>query len=140
MNKAELENKIATLTGGRAAEELIFDSVTTGASNDIEQATKLARAMITRYGMTEEFDMVALETVNNQYLGGDTSLMCSADTSALVDKKVVELVKYEHEKARQILKDNMSKLHELAKFLYDHETITGEEFMEILERKQIELN
>lgn len=140
MNKAEIENKIATLTGGRAAEELIFDSVTTGASNDIEQATKLARAMITRYGMTEEFDMVALETVNNQYLSGDTSLMCSADTAALVDKKVVELVKYEHEKARQILKDNMSKLHELAKFLYDHETITGEEFMEILERKQIELN
>ena len=137
MNKVEIENKIATLTGGRAAEELIFDSVTTGASNDIEQATKLARAMITRFGMTDEFDMVALETVNNQYLGGDTSLMCSAETASLVDKKVVELVKAEHEKAKQILKDNMSKLHELSKFLYENETITGEEFMEILERKEI---
>jgi cell division protease FtsH len=135
MNQFEIENKIATLTGGRAAEELIFDSITTGASNDIEQATKLARAMITRYGMSDEFDMVALETVNNQYLGGDTSLMCSADTAAEVDKKVVELVKTQHEKARQILKDNMGKLHELAKFLYDHETITGEEFMEILEHE-----
>jgi cell division protease FtsH len=135
MNQFEIENKIATLTGGRAAEELIFDSITTGASNDIEQATKLARAMITRYGMSDEFDMVALETVNNQYLGGDTSLMCSADTAAEVDKKVVELVKAQHEKARQILKDNMGKLHELAKFLYDHETITGEEFMEILEHE-----
>lgn len=135
MNQTEIENKIATLAGGRAAEELIFDSVTTGASNDIEQATKLARAMITRYGMTEEFDMVALETVNNQYLGGDTSLMCSADTASAVDKKVVELVRQQHEKAKQILKDNMGKLHELAKFLYDHETITGDEFMEILNQK-----
>ncbi|MDO4554615.1 MAG: ATP-dependent zinc metalloprotease FtsH [Lachnospiraceae bacterium] len=137
MSKEELENKIATLAGGRAAEELIFESVTTGASNDIEQATKLARAMVTRFGMTKEFDMVALETVNNQYLGGDTSLMCSADTAALVDQKVVELVKTQHEKAKKILSDHMEKLHELAKFLYEKETITGEEFMTILEKKEL---
>jgi len=118
------------------AEELIFHSITTGASNDIEQATKLARAMITRFGMTEEFDMVAMETVNNQYLGGDTSLACSAETAALIDKKVVEVVKSEHEKARKLLSENMSKLHEIAKFLYEKETITGEEFMEILNRKE----
>ena len=132
MNKEEIENKIATLTGGRAAEEVVFDCVTTGASNDIEQATKLARAMITRYGMSEEFDMVALETVTNQYLGGDASLACSADTQAQIDRKVVELVKKQHEKAAKILKDNRAKLDELAKYLYDKETITGEEFMSIL--------
>ena len=132
MNKEEIENKIATLTGGRAAEEVVFDCVTTGASNDIEQATKLARAMITRYGMSEEFDMVALETVPNQYLGGDASLSCSADTQAQIDRKVVELVKKQHEKAAKILKDNRAKLDELAKYLYDKETITGEEFMSIL--------
>ena len=134
MSKEELENKIATLTGGRVAEELVFHSVTTGASNDIEQATKLARAMITRFGMTEEFDMVAMETVTNQYLGGDTSLACSNETAALIDRKVVEVVKAEHEKARGLLNDNMKKLHEIAKFLYEKETITGEEFMEVLER------
>ena len=132
MNKEEIENKIATLTGGRAAEEVVFDCVTTGASNDIEQATKLARAMITRYGMSDEFDMVALETVTNQYLGGDASLACSADTQAQIDRKVVELVKKQHEKAAKILKDNRAKLDELAKYLYDKETITGEEFMSIL--------
>ena len=132
MNKEEIENKIATLTGGRAAEEVVFDCVTTGASNDIEQATKLARAMITRYGMSEEFDMVAFETVTNQYLGGDASLACSADTQAQIDRKVVELVKKQHEKAAKILKDNRAKLDELAKYLYDKETITGEEFMNIL--------
>ena len=132
MTKDELINKIATLTGGRAAEELIFDSITTGASNDIEQATKLARAMITRYGMSEEFDMVALETVTNQYLGGDTSLACSADTQREIDRKVVELVKSQHEKALKILTDNREKLDELAKYLYEKETITGEEFMSIL--------
>ena len=132
MTKDELINKIATLTGGRAAEELIFDSITTGASNDIEQATKLARAMITRYGMSEEFDMVALETVTNQYLGGDTSLACSADTQREIDRKVVELVKSQHEKALKILTDNREKLDELAKHLYEKETITGEEFMSIL--------
>ena len=132
MSKEELENKIATLTGGRAAEELIFGSITTGASNDIEQATKLARAMITRYGMSEEFDMVALETVTNQYLGGDTSLACSADTQREIDRKVVELVKSQHEKALKILTDNREKLDELAKHLYEKETITGEEFMSIL--------
>ncbi|MGN8799640.1 ATP-dependent zinc metalloprotease FtsH [Candidatus Merdisoma sp. HCP28S3_D10] len=136
MSKEEIENKIATFTGGRVAEELIFHSITTGASNDIEQATKLARAMITRFGMTEEFDMVAMETVNNQYLGGDTSLACSAETAALIDKKVVEVVKREHEKARKLLCENMPKLHEIAKFLYEKETITGEEFMEILNRKE----
>ena len=132
MTKDELINKIATLTGGRAAEELIFGSITTGASNDIEQATKLARAMITRYGMSEEFDMVALETVTNQYLGGDTSLACSADTQREIDRKVVELVKSQHEKALKILTDNREKLDELAKHLYEKETITGEEFMSIL--------
>ena len=132
MTKDELINKIATLTGGRAAEELIFGSVTTGASNDIEQATKLARAMITRYGMSDEFDMVALETVTNQYLGGDTSLACSADTQREIDREVVELVKSQHEKALKILTDNREKLDELAKYLYEKETITGEEFMSIL--------
>ena len=132
MTKDELINKIATLTGGRAAEELIFGSITTGASNDIEQATKLARAMITRYGMSEEFDMVALETVTNQYLGGDTSLACSADTQREIDRKVVELVKSQYEKALKILTDNREKLDELAKYLYEKETITGEEFMSIL--------
>ena len=130
LTKEELENKIATLTGGRAAEEVAFGSITTGASNDIEQATKLARAMITRYGMTDEFDMVAMETVNNQYLGGDTSLACSADTQKDIDRKV--LVKAQHAKARQILEQNRAKLDELAKFLYEKETITGEEFMQIL--------
>ena len=134
MNKEELENKIATLTGGRAAEEVVFGSVTTGASNDIEQATKLARAMLTRYGMSKEFDMVALETVNNQYLGGDTSLACSADTQAKVDTLVIELVTRQHEKAINILKENRAKLDELADFLYSRETITGEEFMEILNK------
>ena len=132
LTKEEIENKIATYTGGRAAEEVVFGEITTGASNDIEQATKLARAMITRYGMSEEFDMVAMETVNNQYLGGDTSLACSADTQKEIDKKVVELVKQQHEKARQILLDNRAKLDELARFLYERETITGDEFMEIL--------
>ena len=132
MTKDELINKIATLTGGRAAEELIFGSITTGASNDIEQATKLARAMITRYGMSDEFDMVALETVTNQYLGGDTSLACSADTQREIDREVVELVKSQHEKALKILTDNREKLDELAKYLYEKETITGEEFMSIL--------
>ena len=133
MNKEELENKIATLTGGRAAEEVVFGSVTTGASNDIEQATKLARAMITRYGMSEDFDMVAMETVQNQYLGGDTSLACSAETQAKIDEKVVELVKKQHEKAVAILTENREKLDELAQHLYEKETITGEEFMRILE-------
>ena len=134
MSKEELENKIATLTGGRVAEELIFHSITTGASNDIEQATKLARAMITRFGMSDEFDMVAMETVSNQYLGGDTSLACSPETASLIDRRMVELVKAEHEKARKLLSDNIQKLHEIAKFLYEKETITGEEFMEVLER------
>ena len=135
MNKEELENKIATLTGGRAAEEVVFHSITTGASNDIEQATKLARAMLTRYGMSDEFDMVALETVNNQYLGGDTSLACSAQTQCEIDQKVVELVKAQHAKAVQILTDNRVKLDELAQYLYQKETITGDEFMEILNRE-----
>ena len=135
MTKEELENKIATLTGGRAAEEVAFQSVTTGASNDIEQATKLARAMLTRYGMSKEFDMVALETVNNQYLGGDTSLACSAQTQREIDQRVVELVKAQHEKAIRILTDNRAKLDELAKYLYEKETITGDEFMTILEEK-----
>ena len=138
MNKAELENKIATLTGGRAAEEVAFNSITTGASNDIEQATKLARAMLTRYGMSDEFDMVALETVNNQYLGGDTSLACSAQTQCEIDRKVVELVKTQHEKAIRILTENRAKLDELAQYLYQKETITGEEFMEILNRDSAE--
>ena len=138
MNKAELENKIATLTGGRAAEEGAFNSITTGASNDIEQATKLARAMLTRYGMSDEFDMVALETVNNQYLGGDTSLACSAQTQREIDQKVVDLVKTQHEKAIRILTENRAKLDELAQYLYQKETITGEEFMDILNRDDTE--
>ena len=138
MNKAELENKIATLTGGRAAEEVAFNSITTGASNDIEQATKLARAMLTRYGMSDKFDMVALETVNNQYLGGDTSLACSAQTQREIDQKVVELVKTQHEKAIRILTENRAKLDELAQYLYQKETITGEEFMDILNRDDAE--
>ena len=132
MTKEELENKIATLTGGRAAEEVKFGTVSTGASNDIEQATKLARAMITRYGMSDEFDMVAMETVTNQYLGGDTSLACSAETQAKIDKKVSDLIRTEHEKAKKILSDNMDKLEEISKYLYEKETITGEEFMKIL--------
>ena len=132
MSREEIENKIATFTGGRAAEEVVFHSVTTGASNDIEQATKLARAMITRYGMSDNFDMVALETVTNQYLGGDASLACSAETQAEIDRQVVDLVKKQHAKAVQILQENRPKLDELAKFLYERETITGEEFMEIL--------
>ena len=136
MNKEELENKIATLTGGRAAEEVVFHSITTGASNDIEQATKLARAMLTRYGMSDEFDMVALETVNNQYLGGDTSLACSAQTQCEIDQKVVDLVKAQHAKAVQILTNNRAKLDELAQYLYQKETITGDEFMEILNREK----
>ena len=132
MTKEEIENKIATFTGGRAAEEVVFGEITTGASNDIEQATKLARAMITRYGMSEEFDMVAMEAVTNQYLGGDTSLACSADTQNRIDAKVVELVKAQHQKAKNILLENREKLDELAKYLYEKETITGEEFMRIL--------
>ena len=134
MTQEEMENKIATLTGGRAAEETVFGSITTGASNDIEQATKLARAMITRYGMSKDFDMVALETVTNQYLGGDASLACSADTQTEIDRQVVELVKQQHEKALKILADNRAKLDELASFLYEKETITGEQFMEILNK------
>ena len=134
MSQAELENRIATLTGGRAAEELIFHSASTGASNDIEQATKLARAMITRYGMSEDFDMVALETVQNQYLGGDASLACSPETAAEIDRQVVSVVKRQHEKALKILEENQDKLHELSKYLYEKETITGEAFMTILER------
>ena len=125
----------ATFTGGRAAEEIVFGEITTGASNDIEQATKIARAMITRYGMTDEFDMVAMENVTNQYLGGDTSLSCSADTQKEIDEKVVQLVKAEHEKARKILSENREKLDELAMYLYEKETITGDEFMDILDRK-----
>ena len=132
MTREEMENKIATLTGGRAAEEVRFGSVTTGASNDIEQATKLARAMVTRYGMSEDFDMVALETVTNQYLGGDASLACSAETQTKIDALVVALVKREHEKAVKLLNDHRSKLDELSKYLYEKETITGEEFMKIL--------
>ncbi len=135
MTKEELENKLATLTGGRAAEELVFGQITTGASNDIEQATKLARAMITRYGMTDEFDMVAMETVNNQYLGGDAALACSADMQKEIDKKVIETIKAQHEKARRLLADNRQKLDELASYLYEKETITGSEFMTILGRK-----
>ncbi len=135
MSKEELENKISTLTGGRAAEDLIFHSISTGASNDIEQATKVARAMITRYGMSEDFGMVAFETIKNQYLGGDTSLACSENTSSKIDDKVVALVKKQYQKAEELLKSNLAKLHQLAKYLYDHETITGEEFMEILNRQ-----
>ena len=139
MTKEELENKIATFTGGRAAEELIFHSITTGASNDIEQATKIARAMISRYGMSDDFDMVAMENVSNQYLGGDASLTCSFETQTLLDKKVVELVRREHEKATKILTDNIGKLHEIAKYLYEHETINGEEFMKILNEAPVEI-
>ena len=139
MTKEELENKIATFTGGRAAEELIFHSITTGASNDIEQATKIARAMISRYGMSDDFDMVAMENVSNQYLGGDASLTCSFETQTLLDKKVVELVRREHEKATKILTYNIVKLHEIAKYLYEHETITGEEFMKILNEAPVEI-
>ena len=135
MTKQEIENKIATFTGGRAAEEVVFGEITTGASNDIEQATKLARAMITRYGMSDDFDMVALETVTNQYLGGDASLACSADTQKVIDDKVVALIKTQHEKAKKILTENRSKLDVLAQYLYEKETITGEEFMTILERE-----
>ena len=137
MSKEELLNKIATYTGGRAAEELVFHSVTTGASNDIEQATKLARAMISQYGMSDEFGFVALQTVTNQYLGGDASLACSPETQALVDKKVTEVVEAQHQRALDILKENEGKLHELADYLYQHETITGKEFMDILERKEL---
>ncbi len=132
LTKEEIENKIATYTGGRAAEEIVFGTVSTGASNDIEQATKLARAMITRYGMSKDFDMVAMETVTNQYLGGDASLTCSADTQTQIDKQVVDLVRTQHEKAASILMENREKLDELAKYLYDKETITGDEFMAIL--------
>ena len=135
MSKEEILDQIATLTGGRAAEEIIFHSITTGASNDIEKATKLARAMITRYGMSDEFDMVALETVTNQYMGGDTSLVCAADTAAKIDDMVVQIVRQQHEKALQLLRDNEAKLHELAQYLCEKETITGEEFMEILNKK-----
>ena len=134
MTKQEIENKIATFTGGRAAEEVVFGEITTGASNDIEQATKLARAMITRYGMSDEFDMVAMETVSNQYLGGDTSLVCSAETQNRIDQKVVDLVRAQHEKAKKLLTDNRQKLDELAQFLYEKETITGDEFMKILKQ------
>ena len=132
MSKEEIENKIATYTGGRVAEEVAVGSVTTGASNDIEQATKLARAMITRYGMSDDFDMVAFETVTNQYLGGDTSLACSAETASEIDRQVVALVKKQHEKAKAIITENRTKLDQLAQYLYQNETITGEEFMNIL--------
>ncbi len=135
MSREELENKIATLTGGRAAEEVVFGSITTGASNDIEKATQLARAMISRYGMSDEFDMVAMEQVNNQYLGGDAQIACSQQTAARIDQRTVELVKKQHEKAKAILTENRAKLDELAKYLTEKETITGEEFMEILDRK-----
>ena len=134
MSREEAFNKIATLTGGRAAEELIFGSVTTGASNDIEQATRIARAMVTRYGMSDSFDMMALETVSNPYLGGDIALACSADTAARVDAEVLSTIKQAHEKAGSILRENEAKLHELAAYLLEKETITGEEFMEILDR------
>lgn len=132
MTKTELENKIATLTGGRAAEELIFNEISTGAANDIEQATKIARAMISRYGMNDEFGMVAMETVGNQYLGGDTSLACSNETQTKIDDKVVALVGKQYDKALALLRANLPKLHEIAKYLYENETITGEEFMQIL--------
>ena len=135
MSREEMLDKIATFTGGRAAEEVVFGSVTTGASNDIEQATKLARAMVTRYGMTEDFDMVALETVQNAYLGGDASLACSQATADKVDEKVVSIVKQQHEKARSLLAENRAKLDEISKYLYERETISGEEFMDILNRK-----
>ncbi len=132
MSREEAFNKIATYTGGRAAEELIFGSITTGAANDIEQATKLARAMVTRYGMSDQFGMVALETVTNQYLGGDTSLACSPDTAKVIDEEVVELVKSAYRKAKELLSENQEKLHEIAAYLLEKETITGEEFMDIL--------
>ena len=135
MSQEELENKIATLTGGRAAEELVFHSASTGASNDIEQATKLARAMITRYGMSDDFDMVALETMSNQYLGGDASLACSTETQTKIDQQVVELVKGQHQKAIKLLQDNRRKLDEISKYLYEKETITGDEFMALLSAK-----
>jgi cell division protease FtsH len=140
MSKEELENKIATFTGGRIAEDLIFHSVTTGASNDIEQATKLARALVTRFGMTEEFGMVALETVNNQYLGGDASLACSPETATEIDKKVIELVKKQYGKAEELLKSHMKELNSLAQYLYQYETITGEEFMDLLNNALEEKN
>lgn len=136
MSKEEIENKIATFTGGRCAEDLVFHSITTGASNDIEQATRLARAMITRFGMSKDIGMVALETVSNQYLGGDTSLACSQEMAADIDKRVIALVRQQYQKAEKLLSDHMSKLHELAKYLYERETITGEEFMEILNQKE----
>ena len=136
MSREDVENKIATLTGGRSAEELIFHYMSTGAANDIEQATKLARAMVTRYGMTDEFDMVALETVQNQYLGGDTSLTCSAETASKIDQQVIETVKKAHQKAKKILMENEEKLHELAEYLLQKETITGEEFMSILNEEE----
>ena len=132
MSKEELENKIATLTGGRAAEELVFGSMTTGASNDIEQATKLARSMVSRFGMSEDFDMVAMATVQDKYLGGDTSFSCSDDTQTKIDAEVIALVRQQHEKASKILADNRARLDELAKYLYEKESITGEEFMKIL--------
>ena len=133
-----MENKIATLTGGRAAEEIVYGTITTGAANDIEQATSLARSMVTRYGMSDDFDMVAFETLNNPYLGNETSLHASEDTQREIDEKVVALVKKQHEKARKILTENRDKLDELSAFLFEKETITGEEFMSILERKAIE--
>ena len=136
MTKEELENKIATFTGGRAAEEVVFGEVTTGASNDIEQATKLARGMITRYGMSEDFDMVALETVTNQYLGGDASLACSAETQREIDERVVKTIREQHEKAKKLLLDNRGKLDEIANYLYEKETVTGDEFMAILDRRE----
>jgi cell division protease FtsH len=138
MTKEEIENKIATLTGGRIAEDLIFHSITTGASNDIEQATKLARAMVTRFGMTDEFGMVALETLSNQYLGGDASLACSPDTSTAIDQKVIEVVRTQYERAESLLRSHMKELNALANYLYDHETITGEEFMDLLGRMEEE--
>lgn len=137
MTKTEMENKIATLTGGRAAEELIFHEITTGASNDIEQATKLARSMVSRFGMSKEFGMVAMETVQSQYLGGDASLTCSMETQTKIDKKVTEIIQMQYDRAMQLLQSNLAKLHEIAKYLYEHETITGDEFMQILNRPQI---
>ena len=136
MSRQELENKIATFAGGRAAEEVVFGEITTGAANDIEQATKLARAMVTRLGMSDEFDMMALETITNQYLGGDAALACSADTAAKIDEKVLSIIKEAHRKALQILHDNQDKLHELAAYLLEKETITGEEFMDILNQPE----
>ena len=140
MTKTEMENKIATLTGGRAAEELIFHEITTGASNDIEQATKLARSMVSRFGMSEEFGMVAMETVQGQYLGGDASLTCSMETQTKIDKKVTEIIQTQYGRAMDMLRSNQAKLHEIAKYLYEHETITGEEFMQILNRPMIQQN